>query len=139
MEHVHRNKVTPKKLIELLKKHKRIKVCVTEADGKGHVQRERIITSKGTSKVRYANVVWKIDDKNAYVLDDKGQRIFERYEWCKYNMSCYSRYLTKDGDPKLNIIKNKAEAIIRAMKKHDRKYYVVVEVYTGSNFKKRLV
>lgn len=158
-----RNVISEKKLIELIKKHKSVKVVfVLKNDKNKQPNRERILTASGNSMVRYSSPRYKVDQDGILLRDKRGNLIIDKYKWSRYQKSCYQYELKEKlssfkqilndcflhvRDKKLVSVgkqliklstKNKVEGIVRAMFNHDRYSLSISEVYVGMGFKKRL-
>jgi hypothetical protein len=158
---INRNKISQIKLIELLKKHKRVKVvCVNKRDKTKRPERERVLTAKGSSMVRYSTPRYKRDPNNGMY----DYSVIECYKWSRYNVSCFKqdmddelketknhlRLIARDKSmPKLvrsaanrtikYVGKDKAAAIVAALFNHDRNIYTIEAVYVGRGFTKQIV
>lgn len=158
---VNRNKISQIRLVELLKKHKRVKVvCVNKRDKTKRPDRERVLTSKGSSIVRYSTARYKRDPSTGYY----DYNVIECYKWSRYSVSCFKENMdenlreTRDqlrliaGNKTLPRIvrsaanrtikyvgKDKAAAIVAALFNHDRNNFVIEAVYVGRGFTKQIV
>jgi hypothetical protein len=140
-----RNKVSEKTLIGLLKKYKKVKVIISskgqilDNKSKPEVSRERILTNKGSSLVRYYEPKWRINESGMFALDDKGMMIQDGIRVSRYQGSCYGEYVKgRYARDHYKRMRSKAEAIVKAMKHHDYNCYYITGVYVGKGFKKKV-
>jgi len=129
-----RNIVGERRLIELLRKYKKIKISFTTTNSKGELERERILTVNGSAIVRY--YYSKYDYKAS-------PPVFLKKQWSRYETSCFAEnacytYLAptyqrvkRNTDP--------ARAIVQAMLSHDGRYIKPVAVYVGKGYKRQIV
>lgn len=133
-----RNAMSYAKLLETLSRHKRVKVVIAEVGSKD-ISRERILTAKGSSLVRYYSTVYRHKVDGTLELDKNKKPIVYKIKKSRYHQSCFQGKISGSyADEKLRTMRNRAKAVVTAMQQHDGSYLLIKAVYVGKGFKRKV-
>jgi len=124
-----RNSITHDELLKLLRKHKKIKVCVRYKHD-AEIARERILTADGKSSYRWMQETYT---GNNFETTRKFSRYFKSCFYRDYQEGYYNIGETFGKN------RDKAFRIVKLMKLHDRNLLYIDSVFVGSKFKTRIV
>lgn len=123
-----RNRISYKKLLEVILKHKRVKLVIKNRDSIDQdIYGERLITNNGSCNVRYPHY-----SGYGYETNSRG-----KIKYSRYRVSCFH----EECDIAVGVVKSKRDKvriILEYMRHHDDQRLYIAEVWGGKDLKQRL-